>query len=80
MFAELHCLNCGRHLADLVRTTGGGLALRHPGGEESRPILVDLRPTGPRCARCGGKAMLERPLSGEISPKQPVRRQPLRAA
>lgn len=74
MFAELHCLNCGRHLGDLVRSRDGGLSIRHPGGQESRPVLLDLRPTGPRCSRCGGKAMLERPLSGDVSPAQPCTR------
>lgn len=64
MVGEFHCLNCARHLADLIRAEDGRMRLDHPSGQASRPMLVTwLR--GPRCAACGGRAVLDQPLGVE---------------
>lgn len=62
VIAELHCLNCARHLADLLLGPGRRARLDYPGGHDTRPILVIVTLSGPRCARCGGRVLVERPL------------------
>jgi hypothetical protein len=69
MLGELTCLNCARHLADLVTDHTGRPRLDHPAGQQGRPILVTLTRTGPRCNHCGGRALLERPLTADIRPQ-----------
>jgi DNA-directed RNA polymerase subunit RPC12/RpoP len=59
MFGELRCLNCSRHLADVVDGGSGRPRLSHPGGRTTAPILVERTPRGLRCGRCGGRALLE---------------------
>ena len=56
---ELRCLNCSRHLADVVRADDGRARLRPPFGRGEAPILVVG--TGRRllCKRCGGRVMAE---------------------
>jgi hypothetical protein len=62
MFGELRCLNCGRHLADIVVAASGRTRIEHPAGQETRPILLAADREGLRCGRCGGRAMMERPI------------------
>lgn len=64
MIGELHCLNCARHLADLIRTAEGRIRLDHPSGQASRPVLA-MWSGGLRCAACGGRAVLDQPLGIE---------------
>jgi hypothetical protein len=54
---EVHCLSCGRYLADVAETESGLLRLRPIIGER-RP-LVELRNGRPFCGRCGGRAFVE---------------------
>ncbi len=68
MFAEIHCLICARHLADLTVGPDGHPLLGPPAGRETRPILVVAGQNGARCGRCGGRAKAERPLSGDVRP------------
>lgn len=68
MLGELHCLNCARHLADLVIGADGRPCLVPPAGQETRPILVRAAGAGARCARCGGRALLERPIGADVRP------------
>lgn len=68
MLAELNCLNCGRHLADLIRGDDGRPRLDHPAGQAHRPIMVNVVRGGAQCSRCGGRALAERPISIDIRP------------
>lgn len=61
MLGELHCLNCARHLADILLDAAGRARLGHPAGQKTRPILAVAGRAGLRCGRCGGRALLERP-------------------
>ncbi len=69
MVAELHCLNCARHLADVLLHRDGTVSIEPPGGQPDRPVLVASHPRGPRCVRCGGRALLERPLIATPRPR-----------
>jgi hypothetical protein len=60
--AELHCLNCARHLADLLHGSDDRAVLDHPAGQDTRPILVVSTEGGLRCARCGGRVLAEPPV------------------
>ena len=62
MVAELRCLNCARHLADLLRGPDNRARLDHPAGQAACPILVAVTRGGLRCARCRGRVLVERPL------------------
>jgi hypothetical protein len=69
MLGEMLCLNCSRYLADVVDGGAGRLRLRAPAGLATRPILVVTTPSGLRCARCGGRPMLEPVPPGEAHPR-----------
>jgi DNA-directed RNA polymerase subunit RPC12/RpoP len=56
---ELRCLNCSRHLADVVRGDDGRSRLRPPFGRGKAPILVVGTGRGLQCKRCGGRVMAE---------------------
>jgi DNA-directed RNA polymerase subunit RPC12/RpoP len=71
--AELHCLNCARHLADLLLAPGKRARLDHPAGQDARSILVSVTRTGLRCARCGGRVLVERPLPADAVTRRTVR-------
>ena len=62
MVGELRCLNCSRHLADVVDGGTGRRELRPPAGQGAAPILVKRTPRGLHCGRCGGRALLEQSL------------------
>jgi hypothetical protein len=59
MIGELRCLNCSRHLADVVDVVDGRPRLEPPAGRSTTPVLVRQTAGGLRCARCGGRPMLE---------------------
>jgi hypothetical protein len=59
---EVHCLACGRYLANVAEGTNGILHLRPINGER-RP-LVALRQGRPFCSRCGGRAFVETESGG----------------
>jgi hypothetical protein len=69
MLGELRCLNCARHLADVVDGGGGRFRLSPPAGQATSPILVVQTPSGLRCARCWGRPMLEPLPPGEAHPR-----------
>ena len=69
MVGELRCLNCARHLADVVDGEHGQPRLSAPAGLAEAPILVTHTARGMRCSRCGGRPMLERSLEGERAPR-----------
>ena len=73
LLAELRCLSCGRHLADLVRLPAGRSVLDHPAGLPERPLLVRVEGGRPHCAHCGGRAWVERPLLHDLPARPPVR-------
>lgn len=77
MVGELHCLNCGRHLADVVGERGE-VRVEPPSGQAGRPILVMVKGNAPHCSRCGGRALLERPITVDRRPRRIV--SPVRAA
>lgn len=54
---EVHCLACGRYLADVAEGSDGILHLLPIIG--ARRPLVDLRQGRPFCSRCGGRAFVE---------------------
>ena len=68
MVGELRCLNCSRHLADVVDGGRGRLRLSPPAGHATAPILVEQTAYGLRCRRCGGRALVERVVAGEVQP------------
>lgn len=68
MVGELHCLNCGRYLADVIGAEAGQWRLRAPAGLATRPILVVQTPHGPRCGRCRGLPVVEPLPTGEMDP------------
>lgn len=59
---EVHCLACGRYLANVAEGSDGILHLRPIIGE-CRP-QVELRQGRPFCSRCGGRAFVETESSG----------------
>lgn len=65
MIGELRCLNCSRHLADVVDGDRGLPRVTPPSGHPTAPILVVRTTRGLRCARCGGRALLEQLLGKE---------------
>jgi hypothetical protein len=65
--AELHCINCARHVADLVRGPDNRVVLDHPAGQDTRPILVAVSRGSLRCARCRGRVLAEPPLPAETA-------------
>lgn len=69
MLGELRCLNCGRHLADVLGGGAGPLRLTPPNGRAARLGLVASTARGLRCARCGGRPMLEPVPGNEAYPR-----------
>lgn len=80
MIGELRCLNCSRHLADVVHGTSGRVKLVAPGGDANGMILVAKSSRGLRCTRCGGRPLLETMTAGEAMPTRGERRGAVRAA
>ncbi len=69
MLGELRCLNCARHLADVVDGGAGHARLNPPAGQAALPILVVKTLSGLRCTHCGGRPMLEPLPPGEARPR-----------
>jgi hypothetical protein len=55
---EIHCLLCGRYLADIRTTSEGQSRLRR--------ALVKLVGGRLHCARCGGRAFVEWDLTASV--------------
>jgi hypothetical protein len=65
---EIHCLLCGRYLADICHGADGSLRLlRAPHGEQPQ-TMVKLVGGRLHCARCGGRAFVEWDLVATIRP------------
>jgi hypothetical protein len=56
---ELHCLNCGRVLGDLVRDLDGGSLELLPAAHQSDVHVVVAGRRMLRCGYCQGRAFLE---------------------
>ncbi len=59
LIGEVHCLNCGRILAEVVDSGEGG---RHLLRRAARHAVIEVTLVGPhslQCAHCGGRAMVE---------------------
>lgn len=72
MVGELRCLNCSRHLADVVDGGGGRMALGPPAGQSAAPILVKRGPRGLHCGRCGGRALVEQTVGPLLARPAPA--------
>jgi hypothetical protein len=56
---EVHCLNCGRMLAQVAREVeSGGLQLLPTSNESAVQVVIAGRRML-RCSRCGGRALVE---------------------
>jgi hypothetical protein len=73
MVAEVRCVNCSRHLADVVVGERGLPRLGPPSGQATTPILVVRSGRSLRCVRCGGRAMVEQLLGVEAAAAQSAR-------
>jgi DNA-directed RNA polymerase subunit RPC12/RpoP len=59
LIGEVHCLNCGRTLAEVVHDGSDGRHLLRPAAHQE---VIEVKLIGPRalqCRRCGGRAMVE---------------------
>ena len=54
---EVHCLTCGRYLADVTEGTGARLRLLPVNGRSHHDVL--LKQGKPFCKHCGGRAFVE---------------------
>ncbi|MHB8578018.1 MAG: hypothetical protein ACYDCQ_22120 [Dehalococcoidia bacterium] len=54
---EVHCLTCGRYLADITEGEGSKLRLLPVYGHARHQ--VELRQGKPFCRHCGGRAFVE---------------------
>ena len=63
---EVHCLACGRYLADAISTDSQPLRLTPIGGKGRVPVRVERGHAF--CLYCGGRAFLE----NEIVKRSPV--------
>jgi hypothetical protein len=64
---EIHCLLCGRYLADIRTTSDGHARLRRAPHGEHPAATVKLVGRRLHCARCGGRAFIEWDLTTSAS-------------
>jgi hypothetical protein len=72
---EVHCLACGRYLADATSTDSEPLRLTPIGGRGRVPVRVQKGHAF--CLYCGGRAFLENEIvkrSPVVAQAEPVRR------
>jgi hypothetical protein len=59
LVGEVHCLNCGRMLAQVARETAQGTLELLPTPNESTVQVVVAGRRMLRCSRCSGRALVE---------------------
>jgi hypothetical protein len=63
---EIHCLLCGRYLADIRTGSDGQSRLRRAPHGEHPATMVKLMGGRLHCARCGGRAFVEWDLTASV--------------
>lgn len=76
---EVHCLACGRYLADAAGSAGAPLRLLPVGGRGRIGVRVDPRGQA-FCRYCGGRAFLENEIVRQSTVRQPAPRATTRSA
>jgi DNA-directed RNA polymerase subunit RPC12/RpoP len=56
---DVHCLNCGRALAEVVRNQDDGKLYLRPTSNQSNVQVIVAGRRLLRCRRCGGRAFVE---------------------
>ncbi len=58
-YGEIHCLMCGRYLADIEADANGRMKLGRARNGENPARSVWVKAGRLHCARCGGRAFVE---------------------
>lgn len=59
LIGDIHCINCGRLLGELVRNPGTGKLRLRAGANRQELLAVVERGRTLRCTRCQGRAFVE---------------------